>query len=114
MDLSEIKQLPKTDHTPAELDETSRILLNAANLIEERGHCKGAAQVGDAFCLSGAISRAALDSFQEGSDWSLWRGHEEAMARLRTHMECPVAWNDRPERTKEEVVAKLRAVALGL
>ena len=99
---------PKVDHTPAELDEASRILLRAAAILEEHGHCKGRAQHGDSHCLSGAITVA---SFEFGH-WGLYHGHAAAMRRVVRFLDDPIRWNDAPERTKDEVVAKLRAVAL--
>jgi hypothetical protein len=102
---------PKVDHTPAVLDDASKVLLRAAELLEQRGHCKGAAVSDGAYCLSGAISIAALDNKRFGS-WGLWHGHDAAMKRVRKALQDPIAWNDAPERTADEVVAKLRAVAL--
>jgi len=43
MDHSEVKHLPKVDHTPAELDEASGLLLRTAAYLEEHGHCRGSA-----------------------------------------------------------------------
>lgn len=108
MDHSEVKHFPKVDHQPAELDRVSRLLLKAADIMEVGGHCKGMAQDGAAHCLSGAVSQAA---FGFGS-WGLWHGHNEAFERVRASIEDPISWNDDPARTKDEVVAKLRAVAL--
>ena len=109
MNCAEVKYL-KVDHTPAVLDETSKVLLRAAEILEAGGHCKGSAESNGAHCLSGAISAAALE---RRDDWGLYEGHKKAIARLRPLIPhwCPVLWNDAPERTKNEVVAKLRAAA---
>lgn len=87
-----------------ELDEVSRALLKAAEILERKGHCKGRA-IGPnhSVCVSGAVSEAV--------DWDS-KMHHDVIARLRPHtLPCPIMWNDAPERTAEEVIAKLRAVA---
>ena len=104
MDHSEVKHLPKVDHSPADLDATAKTILMAASLIEERGWCQGEYSRNGRLCMLGAIRVA------EGSDDDA----SGAVARLRASMNVkfPHEWNDDPKRTKEEVVAKLRAVAL--
>lgn len=99
--------------TPAKLDEVSVLLLKAANLIETCGHCKGALQDGDRFCMSGAIifSYYGNTDSREFNEWA--QPVANAWERLQRNGFCIVPWNDRPERTKEEVIARLRAVALG-
>jgi hypothetical protein len=106
MDESVIRHLEQ-DTTEAE--NVRRLLLRAAEILDVGGHCKGQAVDGDAHCLSGAVSTAALET---GDSWDLWHGYEACIKRIHKHLEYPVQWNDAPERTKEEVVAKLRAVAL--
>ena len=109
MDHSEIKNLPKADYTPAELDYPSRLLLRAAAVLEAHGHCKGRAQDQyGAHCVSGAITQAGfeLDGYSMGS-------HDEAVRRLDRYVGGNiVAWNDDGERTKDEVVAALRSAAI--
>lgn len=103
---------PKVDHTPAELDEASRIMLAAADVIERQGWCQ--LYVGDCagpVCMEGALAiasgrtpNAILECLPVTS---------EALRRIRKAVgEDAFRWNDMPRRTKEEVVAKLRAVAL--
>ena len=101
--------LPSRENLPA-LDEIGRILLRAADILETGGHCKGRANFGDAHCLSGAITQATF-TIQEYP----WDGHSPAIDRVADSLggECPIKWNDAPERTQAEVVAKLRSVALG-
>lgn len=115
MDHSEVKHLPKVDHTPAELDAASKILLKAAAVIEERGLAKGErCNAKGAMCVHGAIAFAAH------GDPHAWEQDDGRLAVTRmveaVDPGCGGAaqWNNARERTKDEVVAKLRAVALGL
>ena len=60
MDHSEVKHLPKIDHTPAELGAVGRVLWKAADLMEERGHCRGTAWDEEGrICAMEAIYRAS-------------------------------------------------------
>lgn len=82
-------------------------LLKAADRIERDGHHKGSAYdpvSRNRFCLVGAITMEAghHDIFRAAA--KLFESH------LGRH--DIVAWNDAPERTKEEVVSALRAAAL--
>lgn len=118
MDHSEVKHLPKIDHTPAELDEPSRLLLKAAALIEERGHHKGSYSASNGMvCFRGALNIAAC-----GDPVGIPNapGADEASIRFLQTLRREgwglgwLEWNDAPDRTRDEVVAKMRAVALGL
>lgn len=116
MDRSEVKNLQKVDHTPAELDEASKILLRAAALIEEKGWCTGVFASAGRMCARGAIYRAATGSPYPDYDC---KAGVEAESRIAASVggqhPCDVGgWNNARGRTKDEVVAKLRAVALGL
>jgi hypothetical protein len=95
------------------LTETTRevttrdILLRAAWYAEEFDHCKGQYVERDgrwqpvAFCLWGAIMQAEKDF-----------GIEPGVGCAELYPDLPSAcWNDAPERTKAEVVAKLREAA---
>lgn len=105
MDHSETKYLPRVDHAPAELDDASKILLKAAALIEESGWCQNAMFDKGRMCALGAIGTAGR--YQQSA--------YDARDRLQSALHAGVgAWNDVDGRTKDEVVAKLRAVALGL
>ena len=111
---SEVKHFPKVDHTPANLDEESRLLLRAAEVIEHRGWCQNEYTTSDGrLCVLGAVKTARGLSPRDDEDADDLV--EKACERLynavgnRVHL-----WNDRPGRTQDEVVAKLRAVALGL
>lgn len=99
-------------HLKPKLDDASRLLLKAADLIEregwgdgdckERGYCAYAALVkaDDPDAISTSLSRDAAMRFSRSL------GFMGAVTPI-------FRWNDSPERTKEEVVAKMRAVALG-
>lgn len=105
MDHSEVKNFPKVDHTPAELDDLSRALLKAADYIERHGWQQEFLGCGGGpVCVLGGIYYA-----NEG------RYYITAAGRLMDSLGGRAdQWNDRPGRTQAEVVAKLRAVALGL
>ena len=98
---------PCWENDVSRLDDAGEVLLKAAEIIEERGWCQNALSNGTGFCAVGALGMA---SRERGG-----QGFTEAWARLEANvLGLNVAdWNDNPFRTKEEVVAKLRAVALG-
>lgn len=123
MDLSEVKHLPRVDHTPAELDEPAKLLLKAADLIEKYGLAKWmTCDAEGRMCLRGAI-RVAGGAEKARGITAWWRSDDmekEADARIRRSLgdrsdfgDTSADWNNAYERTKDEVVAKLRAVALG-
>jgi hypothetical protein len=106
------------------LDEASKLLLKAADLIEDHGFVQNriGRGEGDGFCVAHAMARAfGGDDLYESHAYkrlrrSLGMGPYESHAYKRLHRSLgmgPSIWNDEPGRTKEEVVAKLRAVALG-
>lgn len=97
---------------PAKLDEADNLLLKAAAVIERQGWCQNSIGTLDGrVCLEGAINVAA--GMTPGN---LIVGVPALALRrvVRALGESAFMWNDRPERTKDEVVSKLRAVALGL
>jgi len=98
-----------------QLDEASKLLLKAADLIEELGWCQHA--LSDAkgrLSMSGALMVAHYGVTKKVSDEDHEATIQAAWRKLRRNFYCAVpTWNDVPYRTKEEVVAKLRAVALG-
>ncbi len=93
-----------------ELDSASTLLLKAADVIERQGWCQN--YIGTyhgQVCLEGALNVAA------GRDpkRDLVGVVGVAAHRIRRAVgKCAYHWNDAPGRTKDEVVAKLRAVAL--
>ena len=109
MDHSEVKHLPQVDHTPADLDNDSRILLKAAYLIESNGLAKFERCNGLGYCVIGAIGFAASGDSDDD--------YQPAIQRMVRGVGVAdwwklADWNNDDERTPEEVVAKLRAVAL--
>ncbi len=134
MDHSEVKHLPKVDHAPAELDEPSRLLLKAADMIEQRGLKKGslcddALAKGDAqgaLCFRGALNTAMSGNAICWEGWDSDGPAFEAERRMAVALGLKACifsgdkalsipeWNNASARTKEQVIAKMRAVALGL
>lgn len=114
MDESVQKHFDREKESP-QLDEASKLLLKAASIIEERGWCQHNLQSSDGrLCLEGAISFAyyghAMGAF---CDPATRVAFDRMAAATSKDREAPHHWNDDKGRTKEEVVAKLRAVALG-
>lgn len=95
------------------LDDASKLMLKAADLIETRGLCKGVYIDGDAHCIFGALRRAAGLGFERKDIGTTTPALQEADKRLTSILGPVPPWNDVDARTKEEVVAKLRVVALG-
>lgn len=94
-----------------ELDDAAKILLKAADLIEQRGHCKNAYQSMDGrLCALGAIRVA---SGFDANSLSCYSVVNTPAMRVALAVDDSVHfWNDEPERTAAEVVATLRSVAL--
>jgi hypothetical protein len=94
---------------------TRDVLHRAADLLGEWAWCQGAAQRGDAFCALGALWFAATGeppkciSFDhsDGDLPPLYAAGRDAFNRVGGD----ARWNDAPERTKADVVAKLREAA---
>lgn len=107
MDQSEVRHL-------TELDDASRLLLRAADIIESHGWCQNSyTSAGGKLCLLGAVkvARGLTPEDAEDTEALVERACERVYVSLglrRVHI-----WNDEPGRTKEEVIAKLRSVALG-
>ena len=117
MDHSEVKHLPKVDHAPAQLEEWQKLLLKAADLIESYGLAKHTTcNNRGAMCLRGALLVAAgAERVRHGPDMGqasndVLEADNKMRAAVRSN---PAMWNNEPARTEKEVVAKMRAVALG-
>lgn len=85
------------------------IAAKAADLIESRGHAKGALiDHRGRLCLLGALNMAA-----SGSPRHCVRGRN-ALCYVENYIDdwSGIDWNNRPERTPEEVIAVLRAAAV--
>lgn len=97
------------------LDDASKVLLKAADMIERNGWCQGAAYLDfvkgskGPMCMYGAIW-AANDDDPTGKFEALKAAEGRVNEACGTFM---AKWNDKSGRTKDEVLAKLRAVALG-
>ena len=88
------------------IEEWRQLLLYAADLIEQKGHCKGAYIRDGAHCALGAIYavRNAM-----GANDDIWN---TAQDKLRMFLGGSVAqWNDHLDRTHAEVIAALRGAA---
>ena len=102
-------------HAP--LSTTAKVLFEAANILREGGHCKGALANGTARCAMGAIMQAAeplsRTKYSGYYEWS--RTIERAVANVENLIGVPygiVAWNNAPERTADEVIKMLERAAL--
>lgn len=86
------------------------VLLTAATRIERMGHCKGRLRGNNGeYCVVGAI----FGNPASGAHVSGTRDELEAHVRFSSHVGGDmVGWNNADERTAEEVITKLRSVAL--
>lgn len=92
------------------LDEPARLLLRAAELIEERGLCQGSfGSTPGPLCFQGAILYAKTGREYGPLSDKMSIAYQRMYDALGTD---PTNWNDSPGRTQAEVVAKLREVAL--
>jgi hypothetical protein len=87
------------------LSLASRTLLQAAEIVDRRGHCQWQFENSRRrVCLIGALRFAAKQS----SDARF----EGAVVALRRFLQCDImTWNNRPGRTKEQVVEALETAA---
>jgi hypothetical protein len=101
-------------------EEVAAVLEQAADLIENVGHCKGVASIYDgngttAYCALGAISKAAMSA----NFGSLYAAATNALKveiwgnPLRQYEDI-ARWNDKPERTAAEVIDTFRHAAKDL
>lgn len=101
---------------PLVTDEPWRdVLRRAADLVEQRGLAKNITCAADgSLCIRGALTVAAgrtarIPFWGDGPRHDVSAAADCAMLNyLRSDV---VAWNNAPERTKDEVVAALRAAA---
>lgn len=94
------------------MDETGKILLRAAKLIEQRGWTQGTYEDGDGcLCVLGAIVVAELGG-RTPKDWEAATMDASAVYRLEDTVQRHAnAWNDKRGRTAEEVIDALIAAA---
>lgn len=107
-----------------EIDEVGHVLLEAADYMETHGHCKHTwrdLKTGNV-CALGAIGmstwsnltttsqREAIKRLSENIPWV--KGTYTHASERNPTPTCKIAdWNNAPERTSEEVLAKFREVA---
>lgn len=90
------------------IESWRQVLLDAADLLEREGHCKGQFYIEGARCAVGAICGITKDAFTKPMEDSV----SQAIGRL-CHAVGPYIpdWNDAPDRTAAEVIATMREVA---
>jgi hypothetical protein len=95
------------------MDNTTKtpqqILLDAIDVIEQRGWCQGAFQDDDSkqVCMLGAIRIATWDKVI----YPVHPAYAQACNATGMNGTMIAQWNDASGRTKEEVIAKLREAA---
>jgi hypothetical protein len=89
---------------------TCQLRLAAADRIERLGHRKGTYGTSDGpCCLLGALLYSLPPTFATGQSWPLVSGALADMGFPLGHTKSGASqWNDAPERTAEDVVARLR------
>ena len=103
----------KTDGEVIPQDEWRDSFLKAAELLEQKGWCQGTAcNAAGEHCLLGAIwyARYGHDA-PHGPVPSKYKWGEVFDRVAPYTARHPADWNDTPGRTKEEVIAALRAAA---
>lgn len=87
----------------AKLPPERQVLLDAADILEERGWIQGFSRTSDGYCIMGALDAAS----------AVTEPARNALFMLAYKIGGPVPqWNDTPGRTKEEAIAMLRETAL--
>src|SRR5882672_7894855 len=86
------------------VDEVGECYLKAIEIIEQRGWCRGKLVNGRGeVCMAGAIQVATTESYKL---------QQRALNLMHSTLGTFISkWNDAPERTKNEVIAKLREIA---
>lgn len=104
---------PKWEQKTEIVEQWRVILHKAADLIEQRGHCKEALEDRHgALCMGGAVNVA--DTGRSGASGPIKRSEPGIEAIKRLHAFCPpffTMYNNAPNRTADEAVAKLRECA---
>ena len=99
--------------TKHDLSQDSQDFLNAADYIDQHGWCQGTAhKLSGEVCLWGAIV-AVTDGLDKLTSSSTVHRALELYDMLGADLGMPAAkWNDKLERTKDEVTAFLRKKAM--
>ena len=86
------------------VDEIGKCYLKAIEVLEQRGWCKGhLSNSKGEVCMAGAIQIATSTNAPL---------RDETLNLMHTTLGTLISkWNDAPERTKDEVTAKLREMA---
>ncbi len=106
---------PKWEKPAVELTDWQRLLLKAAEIIEQRGHAKDAlCDDRGAVCLLGALNVAAT-----GIPTTSDKRRSPALDAMGRHLGFTgmvamelVDWNNSPERTASDVTSAMRAAAV--
>jgi hypothetical protein len=89
-----------------DLDEIGKVFLRTADYIEEHGWCQH--QLRDPkgrVCLAAAITKDMHNYDDGGATINAWGLLKRSLGG------SAMKWNDAPERTKDEVIAKLKELA---
>jgi len=103
------KRFEVETETPVKtLEPWRQNMLDAADLIEQRGHAKNILEDSNgSLCFVGALSMA-VTGYSDAIDLRVGIGIQKMFPFIGQN---PVDWNNAPERTKEEVVSAMRACA---
>lgn len=103
---------PKWAPTEIKLEPWQEILLRAADILEEHGWVQG--QIGydgEGYCAFGAMIKALATVNHMGLDDAMMK-LGNAVATIGSPFDSAIfRWNDREDRTKEQVISKMREVA---
>ena len=90
------------------------MLLRAAEIIEERGWCQEYQDTAGRVCVGRAIMLAlGLKSGWAGNEQERIVRHRLGFSAARFPSGALANWNDAPDRTDAEVIARLRSAARG-
>lgn len=101
--------------TEIKIEPWQKILLDAANILEEKGWIQRERSRGTNYCMLGAIEVATYGRIR--CFLRSWDDHDPVLREAVNHVQnsldglAPWIWNDAESRTKEQVIAKLREVA---
>lgn len=95
------------------MSAVSDVLNGAADLIERDGWVQGHYRTTEGYCIAGAIDQTLGIIDDDELHVQLWPVAQAARVQVLAIVDdvAPTLWNDAPGRTKEEVVAALRAAA---
>ncbi len=99
-----------------DLSEVSKKLLDAADLLEEKGWIQNSYQNDNGYCVLGAISQVTTGKPDWGKYCNLDENFDDLKSKCSFYIksflnEHPGDWNDNSKRTKKEVIDMLRKAA---